>query len=285
MLGRDPDEGDAHPDGWDELERAHGRLAGGVRAWFGAVVTEANRAAVPFHAHDRRTDRRYHIYRGLLAVCATFDDTDDLDAVVRGLAAHVIGDVALFPSVTVGHVVGSMGAHDAEVFADYCAALRRRPHGRRLLGRPDAAPRPRLTNPTQAPRRSTMPFNDPGTGGDRLPLDDLLGALLLIDVHEQMGEMQTAFGPATPIRADVFVLDGPSKGGEYRDALVFPRKLQGQLRSSIGAQVIGRLGRGQAKAGQSPPWELSPASDADKQIGERFLAYSQARMTTVEDPF
>jgi hypothetical protein len=130
-----------------------------------------------------------------------------------------------------------------------------------------------------------MPFNDPGTGGDKLPLDDLIGALVLVDVHEQLPEMLTSFGPATPIRVDVFVLDGPHKAAEYRDALIFPRKLQAQLRGSIGSQVIGRLGRGVAKAGQSPPWELTPASTEDKAIGERFLAYATAKAVEEEEPF
>ena len=57
-------------------------------------------------------------------------------------------------------------------------------------------------------------FNDPGTGGDKLPLADLLGSLLLFDVHEQMAEMETAFGKATPIRADIAV---PRRGAQGRD--------------------------------------------------------------------
>lgn len=131
-----------------------------------------------------------------------------------------------------------------------------------------------------------MTFNDPGTGGDQLPLDDLGGALLLVDVHEQMPEMPTVHGPSTPIRCDVYVLDGPLKASEYIDALVFPRILQMQLRGSIGGKVIGRLGRGAPrKAGQSPPWELSKATDGDKAIGERFLAFlATQRRPAMADP-
>jgi hypothetical protein len=128
-------------------------------------------------------------------------------------------------------------------------------------------------------------FRDPSAGGDKLPLDDLLGALLLIDVREQMPEMQTSFGPATPIRADVAVLDGVRKGATFDDALIFPRKLQGQLRGSIGEKVIGRLGRGVAKAGQSPPWELSAATEADKVVGEKYVAYAEAKAAEAEAPF
>lgn len=134
-----------------------------------------------------------------------------------------------------------------------------------------------------------MTFNDPSSGGDFLPLDDLNGALLLFDVREQLGEINTSFGPATPIRTDVFVLDGPLKASEYIDALVFPRKLQMQLRGSIGGKVIGRLGHGAPKPGQSPPWELTVATPAEKQIGERFLAYAATQrapaMADPEEPF
>ena len=133
-----------------------------------------------------------------------------------------------------------------------------------------------------------MPFNDPGSL-DKLPLDELSGSLLLLDVHEQLDEIQTTFGPATPIRADVFVLDGAHKGDEYVNALIFPRVLIGQLRGSIGGKVLGRLGKGQAKAGQSAPWKLDTATPADRVIGERFEQYhaERVRLTAVadEEPF
>jgi hypothetical protein len=133
-----------------------------------------------------------------------------------------------------------------------------------------------------------MPFNDPGSL-DKLPLDDLLDALLMLDVHEQMEEIPTTFGPASPIRADVFVLDGAHKGDQYVDALIFPRVLIGQLRGSVGQKVLGRLGKGQAKAGQSAPWKLDVATAADRAVGERFEAYHAQRVAATavvdEEPF
>ena len=128
-------------------------------------------------------------------------------------------------------------------------------------------------------------FRDPTTGGDKLPLDELKGSLLLFSVHEQMAEMQTSFGVATPIRADVAVLDGARKGEAFADALIFPRVLQGNLRGAIGELVIGRLGKGTAKAGQSAPWVLEAASEADKAVGERYLAHVQAQAVAAEEPF
>ena len=130
-----------------------------------------------------------------------------------------------------------------------------------------------------------MTFKDPSTGGDKLPLDDLKGSLLLFSVHEQMPEMQTSFGVATPIRSDVAVLDGALKGQVFTDALIFPRVLQGNLRGAIGEMVIGRLGKGTAKLGQSAPWVLDAATDADKQVGERYLAHVAAQAVADEEPF
>lgn len=129
-----------------------------------------------------------------------------------------------------------------------------------------------------------MPYNDPSSSTS-VPFADLDGALLLFTVHEETGEIQTTFGPSTAIRADVAVLDGPDKGATYPDALVFPRKLQSQLRRSIGEMVLGRLGKGAGKPGQNPPYELRASSDADKAIADRYLAYRAEQQVTAEEPF
>lgn len=120
-------------------------------------------------------------------------------------------------------------------------------------------------------------FSDPATGGDKLPLAELEGSLLLVSPLEQMAEMQTSFGPATPIRANVAVLDGTKKGDVFDDALIFPRVLQGQLRPNIGGLVLGRLGKGQAKAGQSAPWTLATPTDADRETATKYVAYVESQ--------
>jgi hypothetical protein len=63
---------------------------------------------------------------------------------------------------------------------------------------------------------------------------------------------------------------------------VFPKVLASQLRSSVGGKVIGRLGQGIAKPGQSAPWTLNAATDADKETGRKYLAYiaTQVPVTT-----
>lgn len=128
-----------------------------------------------------------------------------------------------------------------------------------------------------------MSFNDPASGGG-LDLGELNGSLLLFTVHKVEEDIPTTFGPKDAVRADVAVLDGEHKGDTYPDTLVFPLVLQNQLRQSVGgSMVLGRLGQGNAKPGQKPPWTLTAASDDEKATGEKYLAYV-ASQTPMEEP-
>jgi hypothetical protein len=49
--------------------------------------------------------------------------------------------------------------------------------------------------------------------------------------------------------------------------------------------VLGRLEQGTAKPGQKPPWKLANATDSDKDIGRKYLAYTAAQTAAVEEPF
>ena len=110
-------------------------------------------------------------------------------------------------------------------------------------------------------------------GGDKLPLKDLLGALLRIDVLELKNGMQTSFGVSDAVRCNVAALDGDHKAEVWNDALVFPRVLASQLRPSLGKVVLGRLGQGQAKSGQSAPWLLSAPTGEDIAVAQKYDAY------------
>ena len=120
---------------------------------------------------------------------------------------------------------------------------------------------------------------------------DLNGALLLIKVHTVEPDVPTAFskaGQANPaVRADVTVLDGAQAGEHYEDALIFPKVLQGQLKSRIGQLVLGRLGQGQAKPGQSAPWKLDAATTADTEKADAHLRKTTtvSAGTSAEPPF
>lgn len=118
---------------------------------------------------------------------------------------------------------------------------------------------------------SNDPFAAPAAPGEGIKWQDFNGALLLIEPKEVATGIQTSYGTTDAVRADVAVLDGPHAGATIPDTLVFPKVLQGQLKSQIGAKVLGRLGQGTAKPGQSAPWLLSEATDQDKQTGMQWL--------------
>lgn len=128
-------------------------------------------------------------------------------------------------------------------------------------------------------------FSDPAAGGDKLPLTELIGRLLLFDVQGIESDIVTAYGVTDAVKADVACLDGPQKGHRWEGTLVFPRVLRGQLAPRIGEMVLGRLGQGVAKPGQSAPWTLAAATDEDRATAGRYLEYAAAQSAAQEEPF
>lgn len=103
--------------------------------------------------------------------------------------------------------------------------------------------------------------------------EEINGRLLLVTPHSAEEGIKTTHGDAKAVRADVVVLDGPDSPVEYADTLIFPKVLQGQVRKNIGTgrMNLGRLGQGNKKPGQSPPWMLGDPTDADKAIARDYL--------------
>lgn len=118
-------------------------------------------------------------------------------------------------------------------------------------------------------------FSSPAEPSSGIPWNEVSGCLLLIDVKSVETGISTSFGEKDAVRADVAVLDGPQGGTEYPDCLVFPLVLKSQLTPRIGTKVLGRVGQGNAKPGQKPPWMLTEASPQDQQLAERWLAHKQ----------
>lgn len=112
----------------------------------------------------------------------------------------------------------------------------------------------------------TTPFADPSApGGDKLPLPELNNALLVIEVTEALRNVSTAFGDSDPVRCTVHAVDGVHANKTFDDTLIFPKVLASQLRDKVGQVVVGRLGQGVAKPGQSAPWTLNSVTVADKE--------------------
>lgn len=116
-----------------------------------------------------------------------------------------------------------------------------------------------------------------------LDLKTANGHLLLISPLSVETGVSTVHGPSDAIRADVVDLD---TGDEYTDILLFPKVLQGQLRSKVGSKVLGRLGQGVAKPGQSAPWTLNAFSAEDAQKAEAHIAKQKTpSFTSTDAPF
>lgn len=128
-------------------------------------------------------------------------------------------------------------------------------------------------------------FAAPAAPGDGIKLADHLGGLLLVEVLSIETGIKTTFGDSDAVRANVYAIDGAGSPAEYEDTLIFPKVLQGQLRKSVGQKVLGRLGQGSAKPGQSAPWLLNEASADDIAKAEQWVAKNAPAVTSAAAPF
>jgi len=127
-----------------------------------------------------------------------------------------------------------------------------------------------------------MSFASPASATG-IDLNALNERLLLVDVAEVVKDINTTFGVTDAVRATVTVVDGDQAGETFHDTLIFPKVLQSQLAPNVGKQVLGRLGQGQAKPGQKPPWILADATTDDIKTATDFLANRAANQLTADD--
>jgi hypothetical protein len=118
-----------------------------------------------------------------------------------------------------------------------------------------------------------------------IKFDDYKGSLFIIEPLAAEVGVQTAYGTADPVRANVHVITGPGQSEDHLDTLIFPKVLAGQLKGQIGSKVVGRLGQGVAKPGQSAPWILEPATDDDLTKAQEWLAARKPAVTSAQAPF
>jgi hypothetical protein len=104
------------------------------------------------------------------------------------------------------------------------------------------------------------------------------GRLLLITPKSHEESIQTDFGEKDAVKCTLAVLDekDASKSESYDDVLLFQARLIGQTKPAIGKRlVLGRLGKGEAKKGQSAPWQLEDPSEDDKVVARKYLSFNQ----------
>lgn len=128
-------------------------------------------------------------------------------------------------------------------------------------------------------------FEQPPAPGGGIKWDDHKGALLLIEPTSFEAQVNTSFGPADAVKANVHVIDGPGAGDSYTDTMIFPKLLVSQTKPLLGKKVLGRLGQGQGKPGQSAPWLLNEATPEDNTKGEAWVAQHAPAVTSAGPPF
>ncbi len=105
---------------------------------------------------------------------------------------------------------------------------------------------------------------------------DLFGRLLAIWPYGREMVM-TKFGEKAAVRADVYDLDAGAPIA--MDALIFPRALVMQVASiPHGKAVVGRLGQGESRSGQQPPWKLADPTPGELQRATSYFGANPSRV-------
>lgn len=128
-------------------------------------------------------------------------------------------------------------------------------------------------------------FATPSAPSGGITWADHNGALLLVEPLSFEPQIPTSFGTTDAVKARVVVLDGPGAGATYEDTLIFPKLLVSQTKNQLGQKVLGRLGQGTSKPGQSPPWLLNEASVSDTAKAEAWVRQNQQTVTSAAPPF
>ncbi len=103
---------------------------------------------------------------------------------------------------------------------------------------------------------------------------DYQGNLILVWPTEYRTGIKTDYGDSDAIAARVVVLDATNGVEEHDNVLFFQAALIATLKPSVGSTkpVLGRLGRGTSKPGQSAPFILTPFTEADAKLARDYFA-------------
>lgn len=128
-------------------------------------------------------------------------------------------------------------------------------------------------------------IDGPGKGDWFAPADNINRLLLIKPLRHEVVPNQFKPGETqTLVHADVVILAENAAHGEhkeYPDAHIYSAGIVSQTKENCGTgrYVLGRLGQGQAKGGNKPPYVLGDPTDADKQVAVAYLS------TRAEPPF
>lgn len=129
-------------------------------------------------------------------------------------------------------------------------------------------------------------FSTPSAPSGGIKWDDVKGELLLVEPLSVESGINTSFGMADAVKANVTVIRADGTGEGHPETLIFPKILASQVRSQIGSKVLGRLFQGSAKPGQSAPWLLSEATPEDIAKAEAWVkSNATSSVTSAAAPF
>lgn len=116
-------------------------------------------------------------------------------------------------------------------------------------------------------------FSQPASPSKFRPAD-YQGNLILVWPTEYRTGIKTDYGDSDAVAARVVVLDAPGGVEEHDNVLFFQGALISTLKPSVGSNkpVLGRLGRGTSKPGQSAPFILTPFTEADAKAARDYFA-------------
>lgn len=113
-------------------------------------------------------------------------------------------------------------------------------------------------------------FQQPGIGGDKFEAARHNGHLVLFFPTRFEENIPTRNGAADAVTAKIVDLD---TGEVLDDAKVWGKAMVPQLKGGVpDGMVLGRLGQGEGKAGNNPPWILHPHTEQDAARAEAYLA-------------
>lgn len=119
------------------------------------------------------------------------------------------------------------------------------------------------------------PFSLPSGGGSEVKITEFVGELMLVKPTEFLPGFATSFGETDTIRADVTFLTGERQGETEEEMLIFQRPLVRALKKvheGANPYLLGRLGKGTARQGQSAPYIFEVPEQEDITLAQQYLA-------------
>jgi hypothetical protein len=109
----------------------------------------------------------------------------------------------------------------------------------------------------------SMQFAAPASGGEGPSAADVNGHVLVVEPLAYETGIKTVHGDKDAVRLRLHDITDQTT---YDDVLWFGGYLVGSLKGRVGERVLAMMGQGAAKAGQSPPWQLTDLSTNEQAV-------------------